>query len=95
MTTVRVSFSPCNRSSACPPMYDGVQKAIVFVFVSVLCCFVLVSPKVAVRVVADFTEYPHNYIPQTVQRAAEIVGVTKDGRYTGGAWDKLVSYRCV
>ncbi|CAM9219967.1 unnamed protein product, partial [Scytosiphon promiscuus] len=48
------------------------------------------KPEVAVRVVADFTEYPHNYLPQTIQRAAEIVGLTKDGRWaTGEAWDSL------
>ncbi|CAM9352733.1 unnamed protein product, partial [Ectocarpus sp. 4 AP-2014] len=47
------------------------------------------KPEVAVRVVADFTEYPHNYLPQTVQRAAEIIGLTKDGQWSSGAWDSL------
>ncbi|CAN0396090.1 unnamed protein product, partial [Ectocarpus sp. 12 AP-2014] len=47
------------------------------------------KPEVAVRVVADFTEYPHNYLPQTIQRAAEIIGLTKDGQWSNGAWDSL------
>lgn len=41
---------------------------------------------------ADFTEYPHNYLPQTIQRAAEIIGLTKDGQWSNGAWDSLVSF---
>lgn len=47
--------------------------------------------QVAVRVVTDFTEYPHDYLPQTIQRAAEIIGLTKDGQWANGAWDSLVS----
>lgn len=51
----------------------------------------LCAPQVAVRVVADFTEYPHSHLPQTIQRAAEIIGLTEDGRWAQGDWDKLVS----
>ncbi len=41
---------------------------------------------------ADFTEYPHNYLPHTVQRAAEIVGLSRDGRWADGErWHSLVS----
>lgn len=49
--------------------------------------------QVAVRMVADFTEYPHNYLPQTIQRAAEIVGLDKEGRWAEtDAWERLVSF---
>lgn len=51
------------------------------------------SGQVAVRVVPDFTEYPHNYLPQTIQRAAEIVGLDREGRIENHAWDKLVSHK--
>ena len=45
----------------------------------------------AVRLVADFTEYPHNYLPHTIQRAAEIIGLTEDGRWADGErWHNLV-----
>ncbi|CAN0046822.1 unnamed protein product [Ectocarpus fasciculatus] len=47
------------------------------------------KPEVAVRVVTDFTEYPHDYLPQTIQRAAEIIGLTKDGQWSNGAWHSL------
>lgn len=49
--------------------------------------------KVAVRVVTDFTEYLHNYLPHTIQRAAEIIGLTEDGRWADGdRWHSLVSF---
>lgn len=48
--------------------------------------------KVAVRLVTDFTEYPHNYLPHTIQRSAEIIGLTRDGRWADdNRWDSLVS----
>lgn len=49
--------------------------------------------KVAVRVVADFTEYPYNYLPQTIQRATEIIGLAGDGRREDNRWEHLVSYK--
>lgn len=64
--------------------------------VLVLFCRVLSLPrhdsKVAVRVVTDFTEYPYNYLPLTIQSAAEFIGLTKDGRREDSdRWDSLVS----
>lgn len=52
--------------------------------------------QVAVRLVADFTEYPHDFLPGTIQRAAEIVFLAKDGRWVRNRreWDKLVSQAC-
>eukprot|EP00752_Nemacystus_decipiens_P016247 g14527.t1 len=48
------------------------------------------KPEVAVRVVTDFTEYPHDYLPQTIQRSADIVGLTNDGRWADDhRWDHL------
>lgn len=56
-------------------------------------CMNISSEQVAVRLVADFTEYPHNFLPDTVQRSTEILGLTEDGRWeqSGQGWHSLVS----
>ncbi|CAM9940132.1 unnamed protein product, partial [Sphacelaria rigidula] len=39
------------------------------------------KPEVAVRLVTDFTEYPLDFLPNTVQRAATILFLDKNGRW--------------
>lgn len=52
------------------------------------------AAQVAVRLVADFTEYPHHYVPHTIQQAAEIVTLDGQGRWAkNGGWEELVSHK--
>lgn len=65
--------------------------------VSLPCPSAACSPsQVAVRLVTDFTEYPHDFLPNNILRATEIVFLNRDGRWVpnGQGWAEVVSQAC-